>query len=85
MHSVEQSLATIMDETIEALSRLDYQRLQSLEERIQLLGEWDTLVVIASALLEKRQTLQDLLSETHSALKVLDCLHSGSKGCVWER
>ena len=85
MHNLEQSVTTVMYETIEALSRLDCQRLQSLEERIQSLGEGNTLAVIAPALLEKRQTLQDLLSETQSALKVLDCLHKGSKGSVWER
>jgi hypothetical protein len=84
MHSVEQTVTSIMDETIEALSRLDYEHLQSLDERIQFLGDCDTLAVISPALLEKRQTLQYLLSETHNALKVLDCLHSGSKGGSWE-
>jgi hypothetical protein len=76
---------TVIDETIEALSRLDHERLLSLEVRIQSLARGSALTMIAPSLLAKREALQCLLTETRDTLTVLERLHGADKGDTWER
>ena len=85
MIPTEQSLATILDETIEALSVLDHNRLSSLERKIQLLADAGALSSCAPSVVERQETLKHLLDETKANLKVLTRQHHGNGWSKWER
>jgi hypothetical protein len=85
MIPMEQSVATILDETIEALSQLDHDRLSSLEKKIQMLANTDAVSSSTPSVLERQQTLKYLLDETKANVAVLTRLHHGNGGSEWER
>lgn len=82
---MEHSVATILNETIEALSVFDHDRLSSLEKKIQLLANAGALSSCAASAFERRQTLKYLLDETRANLTVLIRLHDGNGRSRWER
>jgi hypothetical protein len=86
MTSVEQSIATVLDETIAALSTLDYEKLLSLEERIFLLAKSGAINSRSMpSLLQKHTVLKRMLDDTQSNLAVLSRLHGGDGSDAWAR
>jgi hypothetical protein len=85
MIPMEQTVATILDETIEALSALDHERLASLEKKIQLLADAGAISSYAPSVVDRQQILKQLLDETKANLTVLTRLHHGNGGTEWER
>ena len=85
MEPTLQSVAGILDETIESLSVLDHERLLSLEQRILSLAKSGGIDNLPSSLLERHHVLHRMLLETQSNLAILTRLHNGDGRDVWER
>lgn len=84
MISREQAVTTLLDETIEALSVLDLERLLSLEQRIMLVAKAGT-IRRTSSLLGRQTVLNRMLNETKNNLAILTRLHSGNGNDTWAR
>ena len=86
MTTAEQSVTTVLDETIAALSTLDHERLLSLEERILLLAKSGAINNgTMPSLLQRHAILKRLLDETQANLAVLSRLRSGDGSDAWVR
>jgi hypothetical protein len=86
MTIAEQSIATVLDETITALSTLDHERLLSLEERILLLAKSGAINNVSMpSLLQRQALLKRMLDETQGNLAVLTRLHRGDGIDAWVR
>ena len=86
MTTAEQSVATVLDETIAALSTLDHERLFSLKERILLLANSGALNNASMpSLLQRHATLKRMLDETQDNLAVLSRLRGGDGSDAWAR
>jgi hypothetical protein len=82
----EQSIATVLDETITALSTLDHERLLSLEERILLLAKSGAIDNGSMpSLLQRQALLKRMLDETQDNLAVLSRLHRDDGSDTWVR
>ena len=85
MATREQAIASVLEETIEALTCFDLERLVSFEEGMtRLMASGATIRPVAS-LLEKRTRLKRTLEETRANLDVLERLCSGKDRERWER
>ena len=84
MTSKEQVVTGLLDETIEALSVLDHQRLLSLEHRIMLLAKTG-MIHRTSSLLDRQTLLKWMLHETEDNLAILTRLQSGNGNHPWAR
>jgi hypothetical protein len=83
MTTAEQSVATVLDETIAALSALDHERLLSLEKRILRLAKSGAFINGSMpSLLHSHTLLKRMLDETSNNLAVLSRLHGSS---TWAR
>ena len=86
MTTAEQSVMTVLDETIAALSTLDHERLLSLEERILLLAKsGDLNSASMSSLLQRHAVLKRMLGETQANLAVLSRLRGRDGSDAWVR
>jgi len=86
MTIADQSVATVVDETIAALSSLDHERLLSLEERIILLAKSGAINKDAMpSLLQRHSQLKRMLDETQANLALLTRLRSGDGSNTWAR
>jgi len=80
----ERAITAVIDETIEALSVFDYERLLSLEQRIMLLAK-SGMIHRTSSLLDRQTLLKRMLNETGDNLAILTRLHSGNGNHTWAR
>jgi len=83
--AIDQILIDILDETVEALSKFDLEKLTALEQRIVLLAESNANLAtesIGHALPKKRQ-LQILLQNSRVNLDALTRLHARNMRNQW--
>ena len=85
--AANQSIATILDETIAALSSFDSARLESLEQQIRALSGSTVEVDAAegNAVLQKKHLLEILLRNCDANLNTLKRLHARSAREPWVR
>ena len=85
--AADQSIATILDETIAALSNFDSARLESLEQRIETLSGSAVELNAAdvNAILQKKHLLEILLRNCDANLNTLKRLHARSARESWVR
>ncbi len=83
--TITRELEATLRETITALSVLDSERLQSLEERMALLLKSDSIPEPVTSLLEAKNTLERLLKQTENNLSLLYRLHGGNGTDSWAR
>jgi hypothetical protein len=81
---MEQTLAIILEETIEALSILDRDRLSLLEKEVHLLVNAGAPISWAPVV-ERHQILRHLLDKTKANIAVLTRLNQGNGWSEWER
>jgi hypothetical protein len=83
--TIDQAVADVLDETIQALSFLDFNRLQALEKRISAFAEsgakcsGDSLDLI----LAKKRLLELILQNCDANLKALNRLHERNTRDQW--
>lgn len=85
MATPEQTIANVLEGTIEALTCFDLERLSSLEEGITQLMASGISIQPVTSLLEKKTRLKRTLEETRANLDVLERLCSGKDRERWER
>ena len=85
MPQTEQTVAGVFEQTIEALSRFDLERLLTLEEKMLRLARSGACLHLSPSLLERRNQLERALDETRSNLGVLERLQARKGGEPWER
>jgi hypothetical protein len=85
MTTTEQSVATLLDETIAALSELDSERLLSLEEKMLLLAKSGVTSSSIASLLERQKVLGRVLEATRSNLEGFARLHERNGADRWVR
>lgn len=85
MATTEQTIANVLEGTVEALACFDLERLTSLEEGITQLMASGISIQPVSSLLEKKTRLKRTLEETRANLDVLERLCSGKDRERWER
>jgi hypothetical protein len=83
--TIDQSLIDILDQTIEALSRLDLEKLTALEQRIMSLAECNANLATEGIglVLPKKRQLQILLQNCRVNLDALIRLHARSMRNQW--
>jgi hypothetical protein len=83
--TIDQSLIDILDQTIEALSRLDLEKLTALEQRIMSLAECNANLGTEGIglVLPKKRQLQILLQNCRTNLDALTRLHARSMRNQW--
>jgi hypothetical protein len=83
--TIDQSLIDILDQTIEALSRLDLEKLTALEQRIMSLAECNANLATEGIglVLPKKRQLQILLQNCRVNLDALTRLHARSMRTQW--
>jgi hypothetical protein len=83
--AIDQSLIDILDQTIEALSKLDLEKLTALEQRIVSLAECNANLATESIglVLAKKRQLQIFLQNCHVNLDALTRLHARSMRNQW--
>jgi hypothetical protein len=83
--AIDQSLIDILDQTIEALSRLDLEKLTALEQRIVSLAEGNANLGTEGIglVLPKKRQLQILLQNCRVNLDALTRLHARSMRNQW--
>ncbi|QNI35303.1 hypothetical protein [Edaphobacter albus] len=84
MATAEEAIAGVLEETIEALTSLDLERLILLEERTLQLVASGAEIHPTFSLLEKRAVLKYTLEETRTNLDALERLRSGKEQERWE-
>lgn len=85
MTATEETIAGVLEGTMEALSHFDLERLLTLEERMMLLARSEKSMNISPSLLESRNRLGRALEETRCNLDVLQRLRSRKSEDLWER
>jgi hypothetical protein len=82
-----QAIADMLDETLEALVRLDMDRLVLLEERMEVLTQSNVIFGESSigSILAKRRVLELVLRNSEENLNTLNRLHSRNMGSQWVR
>jgi hypothetical protein len=85
MTTTEQSVATLLDETIAALSELDSERLLSLEEKMLVLAKSGVTGSSIASLLERQKVLGRVLEATRSNLEGFARLHQRNEADRWVR
>jgi len=86
MTTAEQSVATVLDGTIAALSTLDHERLLSLQERIVLIAKSGSINNGAlPSLLQRLALLKRMLDETQANLALVTRLHGREGSSTWAR
>jgi hypothetical protein len=85
MTTTEQSVATLLDETIAALSELDSERLLSLEEKMLVLAKSAVTGSSIASLLERQKVLGRVLEATRSNLEGFARLHQRNEADRWVR
>jgi hypothetical protein len=85
--AIDRTLVDILDETAEALSKLDLEKLNALEQRIILLAESNATVARESIglVLPKKRQLQILLQNCQVNLDTLTRLHARNMRNQWAR
>jgi hypothetical protein len=80
-------LADVIDETIEALVRLDTKRLQDIEARVQVFAEGQDAPggIEVHQILAKKRVLEGVLRSGEEALDSLHRLNGRNEGAQWER
>jgi hypothetical protein len=83
--AIDQTLADILDETAEALSKLDLEKLNALEQRIVLLADShaDFAIERIGLVLPKKSQLQILLQNCQVNLDALTRLHARNMRNQW--
>jgi hypothetical protein len=83
--TIDQSLIDILDQTIEALSKLDLEKLTALEQRIVSLEELNANLATESIglVLPKKRQLQIFLQHCQVNLDALTRLHARSMRNQW--
>ncbi len=77
----------MLDETLEALVRLDMDRLVLLEERMEVLTQSNVIFGESSigSIVAKRRVLELVLRNSEENLNTLNRLHSRNMGSQWVR
>lgn len=83
--TITREVEATLRETIRALSVLDSERLQSLEERMMMLMKSGSNAEPMTSLFEAKSTLKRLLEQTENNLSILYRLHGGNGTDSWER
>jgi hypothetical protein len=83
--TIDQTVADALDETIKALTILDLNRLQTLEERISALAKYSIVGSRGSlsAILAKKHVLELILQNCDSNLATLHRLHGRDTRVQW--
>jgi hypothetical protein len=85
MMAIDQAVADVLDETIQALTLLDFNRLQALEKRISAFADsgikcsGDSIDLI----LAKKRLLKLILQNFEANLKALNGLHGRNTSDQW--
>ena len=82
---MNQELVVLIDETIEALSQLDHERLQALQNRVAAGRGLHQLGTVSPALLDKQRLLKLLLEQTQKNLSLLTRLRASDGESAWAR
>jgi|GEM_PF-3122118 len=82
---INQTLIDILDETVEALSNLDLEKLNALERRIVLLAESNSNFARDNIglILPKKRQLEIMLQNCHVNLDALTRLHARNMRNQW--
>jgi hypothetical protein len=82
-----QAIADMLDETLEALVRLDMDRLVLLEERMEVLTQSNVIFGESSigSIVARRRVLELVLRNSEENLNTLNRLHSRNMGSQWVR
>jgi hypothetical protein len=85
MMSIDEAVGNVLDETIQALTDLDFNRLQELEKQISVLAESDTKCSGDSLDLiqAKKRLLELILQNCETNLKALNRLHGRNTRDQW--
>ncbi|MBB5315689.1 hypothetical protein HDF09_000339 [Edaphobacter lichenicola] len=83
--TIDQTVADALDETIKALTILDLNRLQTLEERISALAKYSIVCSKGSlsSILAKKHLLELILQNCESNLATLHRLHGRDTRDQW--
>ncbi|NYF89766.1 hypothetical protein HDF08_001833 [Edaphobacter lichenicola] len=83
--TIDQTVADVFDETIKALTILDLNKLQTLEERIAALAKYSIVCSKGSlsSILAKRHLLELILRNLESNLATLHRLHGRDMRDQW--
>jgi hypothetical protein len=85
MMAIDQAVADVLDETIQALTLLDFNRLQALEKRISAFADSGTKCSGDSIdlILAKKRLLKLILQNFEANLKALNRLHGRNTSDQW--
>jgi hypothetical protein len=82
--AIEQAVADVLDETIQALSLFDLNRLQALEKRVSALADSGPKCNGKSAdLMDKKRLLKIILQSCEANLQALNRLHRRNTRDQW--
>jgi len=81
--AIDQILIDILDETVEALSKFDLEKLTALEQQIVLLAESNLATESIGHALPKKRQLQILLQNCRVNLDALTRLHARNMRNQW--
>jgi hypothetical protein len=82
MISREHVITTLLEQTIDALSVLDHERLLPLEQQITVLAK-PGMIQRTSSLADRQNLLKRMLNETEENLAILQRLQSGNGNHSW--
>ena len=82
-----QAIADALDETLDALTGLDADKLEELERRVEALAESKVVcgAIHADSILTKKRVLELLLRSSEENLRALHRLHVRNRGTQWAR
>jgi hypothetical protein len=82
-----QAVVDVLDETLEALTSLDVDKLEELEGRVEVLAESEVVCgeFSADAILAKKRVLELVLRNCEENLRALHRLHIRNMGSQWAR
>jgi hypothetical protein len=84
--AIEEAVADVLDETIQALSLFDFNRLKALEERVSALADSGAKCSGNSIdLMNKKRLLKMILQSCEANLKALNHLHRRNTRDQWAR
>ena len=82
--AIDQVVADVLDETIEALTLLDFERLQALEKRISVFADSEGQCSgDLNLILAKKRLLELILQNCEGNLKALNRLHGRNMRDQW--
>jgi hypothetical protein len=83
--AIDQAVVDVLDETIQALTLLDFNKLQALEKRISALAESDAKCSEDSVylILAKKRLLELILQNCEANLNALNRLHGRNTRDQW--